>query len=120
EYGALPKAQKDFKKLSATRGLIENSFSNLKKRFRQLMYLELRTLEWLNKFIIACCVLHNLCLDYGHLEPDETNDSVTPQDIEWHQESCTDDLDETAEEVLLFRLGGIKRNQVVEEVLRKQ
>lgn len=66
DYGALTKQQKGFNyKFSATRVLIENAFSNLKKRFRQLMHLELRTIQWLNKFIISCCILHNLCVEYG-------------------------------------------------------
>ncbi|XP_049516968.1 uncharacterized protein LOC125942745 [Dermacentor silvarum] len=85
DYGALSKAHIDFnKKFSATRVLIENSFSNLKKRFRRLIYLELRTVEWLNKFIIASCILHNLCIECGDLEPDEPDDDATPQDVLWH------------------------------------
>nr|XP_050034907.2 putative nuclease HARBI1 [Dermacentor andersoni] len=120
DYGALSKAHMDFnKKFSATRVLIENSFSNLKKRFRQLIYLELRTVEWLNKFIIACCILHNLCIECGDLEPDEPDDDVSPQDVQWHPQSCTDDLDDTAEETLLRRLGEIKRRKVLEAVLQK-
>nr|XP_037283958.1 protein ANTAGONIST OF LIKE HETEROCHROMATIN PROTEIN 1-like [Rhipicephalus microplus] len=66
DYGAMNKQQKGFNfKFSGTRVLIENAFSTLKKRFRQLMYLELHTIHWLNKFIISCCILHNLGIDYG-------------------------------------------------------
>ncbi|KAH7940847.1 hypothetical protein HPB49_006814 [Dermacentor silvarum] len=120
DYEALSKAHIDFNKFSATRVLIENSFSNLKKRFRQLIYLELRTVEWLNKFIIASCILHSLCIECGDLEPDEPDDDATPQDVLWHPQSCTDDLDETTEETLLRRLGELKRSKVLEAVLRKQ
>lgn len=70
------------KKFSAMRVLIENSFSNLRKRFRQLIYLELLTVEWLNKFIIACCIVRNLCIECGDLQPDEPDDDVTPQDVQ--------------------------------------
>ncbi|KAH9378296.1 hypothetical protein HPB48_021778 [Haemaphysalis longicornis] len=44
DYGRLSKHQKEFNaKFSAMRVLIENAFSTLKKRFRQLIYLELHT-----------------------------------------------------------------------------
>ncbi|XP_064487307.1 putative nuclease HARBI1 [Ornithodoros turicata] len=60
DYRNLSKAQREFnKKFSATRVLIENAFSSLNKRFRQLMYLELHTVDWLNKFIVKCCILHS-------------------------------------------------------------
>ncbi|KAH6936168.1 hypothetical protein HPB50_014443 [Hyalomma asiaticum] len=115
DYGRLSNEQKDFsRKFSATRVLIENSFSNLKKRFHQLIYLELRTVEWLNKFIIACCMLHNLCIDHGDSEPDEPDDDATPQDVQWYEESSNDNMNEAGEEALLRSLGEIKRNKVLE------
>ncbi|KAH8024903.1 hypothetical protein HPB51_002311 [Rhipicephalus microplus] len=90
-----------------TRVLIENAFSTLKKRFRQLMYLELHTIHWLNKFIISCCILHNLCIDYGDEETDDDNDDDgAPNAIQW--ENCTDNhSDKTDEERALHKLGEI-------------
>ncbi|KAH7959705.1 hypothetical protein HPB49_013130 [Dermacentor silvarum] len=117
DYGALTKQQKGFNyKFSATRVLIENAFSNLKKRFRQLMYLELRTIQWLNKFIISCCILHNLCIEYGDVEPDDDDDEQVPNDVQW--QNCSDNhIDESGEERALRRLGEIKRTKVLAKFL---
>lgn len=119
DYGAMNKQQKGFNfKFSGTRVLIENAFSTLKKRFRQLMYLELHTIHWLNKFIISCCILHNLCIDYGDEEPDDDNDDDgAPNAIQW--ENCTDNhSDKTDEKRALHQLGEIKRAKVLTKLLR--
>nr|XP_037289632.1 uncharacterized protein LOC119183526 [Rhipicephalus microplus] len=105
DYGAMNKQQKGFNfKFSGTRVLIENAFRTLKKRFRQLMYLELHTIHWLNEFIISCCILHNLCIDYGDEEPDDdNNDDGAPNAIQW--ENCTDNhSDKTDEDSFTSRL----------------
>ncbi|XP_054921067.2 putative nuclease HARBI1 [Dermacentor andersoni] len=117
DYGALTKQQKHFNyKFSATRVLIENAFSTLKKRFRQLMYLELRTIPWLNKFIISCCVLHNLCIEYGDVEPDDDDNEQAPSDVQW--QNCSDNhIDKSGEERALRRLGEIKRTKVLAKLL---
>ncbi|XP_072144215.1 putative nuclease HARBI1 [Dermacentor andersoni] len=117
DYGALTKQQKHFNyKFSATRVLIENAFSTLKKRFRQLMYLELRTIPWLNKFIISCCVLHNLCIEYGDVEPDDDDNEQAPNDVQW--QNCSDNhIDKSGEERALRRLGEIKRTKVLAKLL---
>ncbi|KAG0423703.1 hypothetical protein HPB47_000489 [Ixodes persulcatus] len=57
DYGTLTNQQKSFNtKLSSTR------------RFRQLINLEFPTVRRMSTFIIACCVLHNLCIDAGDTE----------------------------------------------------
>ncbi|KAH8032705.1 hypothetical protein HPB51_001397 [Rhipicephalus microplus] len=112
DYGAMNKQQKGLNfKFSGTRVLTENAFSTLKKRFRHLMYLELLTIHWLNQFIISCCILHNLCIDYGDEEPDDDNDDDgAPNAIQW--ENCTDNhSDKTDEERALHKLGEIKREK---------
>lgn len=64
----MTEAQRNFnKKFSATRVLIENSFGLLKGRFRQLIQLDFHTVERASRFILSCCVLHNLCIDNGDL-----------------------------------------------------
>lgn len=42
---------------------IENAFGLLKCRFRQLTRLDMWTVTLMSKFIISCCVLHNLCIE---------------------------------------------------------
>ncbi|KAH8031856.1 hypothetical protein HPB51_021045 [Rhipicephalus microplus] len=118
-YGAMNKQQKGFNfKFSGTRVLIESAVSTLKKRFRQLMYLELHSIHWLNKFIVSCCILHNLCIDYGDEEPDDDNDDDgAPNAIQW--ENCTDNHSyKTDEERALHKLGEIKRAKVLTKLLR--
>ncbi|KAH6924123.1 hypothetical protein HPB50_012465 [Hyalomma asiaticum] len=111
DYGAMTKQQKGFK-FSGTRVLTENAFSTLKKRFRQLMYLELHTIHWLNEFIISCCILHTLCIDYGDEEPDDDDDEEgTPHALQW-QNSTADHIDESDEEQALHKLGEIKRAKI--------
>lgn len=64
DYGNLSRSQRIYnKKLCGTRVLIENAFGLLKSRFRQLIELQFHDVEKMSKFIIACCVLHNLCID---------------------------------------------------------
>lgn len=45
--------------------LSENVFGELKGRFPQLQHSDLTTVNNMTKFILACCVLHNICIDYG-------------------------------------------------------
>jgi hypothetical protein len=49
--------------LSKTRVVIENAFALLKGRFRRLKYmLERKHIADYTKTIVACCVLHNICI----------------------------------------------------------
>ncbi|KAH7937284.1 hypothetical protein HPB49_010077 [Dermacentor silvarum] len=68
DYGSLHASDKAFNtKLSSTRVLIENAFGELKGRFPQLQRLDLTAVDNVTKFILACCVLHNICIDNGDL-----------------------------------------------------
>ena len=68
--GTLSRKQKRFNKLfAATRGLIENAFALLKQRFRQLLLLDFHTVDKMTKFIISCCVLHNVAIDAADFDP---------------------------------------------------
>lgn len=121
DYGRLSKHQKEFNaKFSATRVLIENAFSTLKKRFRQLIYLELHTVPWLNKFIIACCVLHNLCIESGDIAaPDDMDDDEeTSTTVEWVPENPVEDDADAAEDAALRQLGEAKRDRLMQVMLR--
>lgn len=105
DYGTLTEQQIKFnKRFSATRVKIENSFALLKQRWRQLTNLDFFEVDRLTNFIIACCVLHNLCIS--------DND-------EWHiSDDTTINADDVTEEVesnlSLRRLGEEKRNNIVE------
>lgn len=49
-------------RLSSVRNCIERAFALLKKRWRCLKFLDVRNIEWIPKYIMACCVLHNICI----------------------------------------------------------
>lgn len=57
-------AQKNFnKEISSKRSVIERAFALLKGRFRRLKYLDMNKDEMIPYTIIACTVLHNICLE---------------------------------------------------------
>lgn len=63
DNGHLTRSQTNFNyKLSATRSTIERAFGLLKKRFRCLKFLDVKRIDWIPKYIVACCVLHNICI----------------------------------------------------------
>lgn len=75
DYGNFDSTEKAFNaSLSGTRVLIENAFGDLKNRFRQLHRLDMWTVDNMSKFIISCCVLHNLCIERGDLPENLSRD----------------------------------------------
>lgn len=114
DYGNLSNRQKKYNKRHCqTRVKIENCFQLLKQRFRQLMRLDFFTVKKMCKFIMACCVLHNICIDQNDLfltTNEENNEDVdNSQDnvrINNYQECNTRDN-------ILKRLGEMKRNTIV-------
>ncbi|KAM0735785.1 Protein ALP1-like [Formica fusca] len=62
--GNLTQAQQKFNQaLSKMRQVIERAFALLKGRWRRLKYLDMNRDDMIPLTIIACCVLHNICLD---------------------------------------------------------
>lgn len=45
------------------RQAVERAFALLKGRFRRLKYLHMSVADLIPSVILACCVLHNLCLE---------------------------------------------------------
>lgn len=75
-YGNLTEEQRTFNKtFCATRVLIENAFGLLKSRFRQLLQIEMHSVDKITKFIISCCVLHNMCIDmHDYIDLDDLDE----------------------------------------------
>jgi len=63
--GHLTAQQLEFNYLhSSTRMAIEKAFGVLKGRFRRLKFFnELRHLQFIVQIVIACCILHNICIN---------------------------------------------------------
>lgn len=82
DYGNLTNSEKLFNKNhSKTRVVIENTFGLLKGRFRQLLKLDFSLAEIDSYFILACCVLHNLCTDDDDLVPEQPPVEKLPEDL---------------------------------------
>ncbi|XP_018368398.1 PREDICTED: uncharacterized protein LOC108764588 [Trachymyrmex cornetzi] len=61
--GNLTEAQINFnRELSKMRQIIKRAFALLKRRFRRLKYLHMSVADLIPYVILACYVLHNLCL----------------------------------------------------------
>ena len=59
--------------LSGARSVIERAFGLLKGRFRRLKSLDMSNVERIPHVILACCVLHNICLAKNDLVEFETD-----------------------------------------------
>lgn len=65
------------KRHSSTRMVVERTFSDIKTRFLRLTYLQ-SNVEFATKIVVACCVLHNICIQNGDIYtnvPDEVVDT---------------------------------------------
>lgn len=70
DNGRLNDRQKIYnEKLSKNRVSIEHAFGLLKGRFRCLQNLQVYKTEYIPKIILACCILHNLCIDQNDCIP---------------------------------------------------
>ncbi|KAI4455579.1 hypothetical protein MML48_9g00001474 [Holotrichia oblita] len=106
-YGNLNNREENYnKKFSGTRVLIENAFGLLKSRFRQLIRVDFHEVDKLSKFVIACCVLHNLCIDAG--------DFI---EIESMEEEDNAIAIEEPDEVTLRMRGEAKRDRISAAIL---
>lgn len=73
DRGFMTATQRNFNKiLSRHRVVIERTFGLLKGRCRRLKYLYIQNVKYGALIIVACCVLHNICLE---LE-DDTNEEI--------------------------------------------
>lgn len=64
DNGCLNEKQKNFNmKLSLNQFVVEQCFTMLRQKFRQLNYLKLKNMDDIVHLIRACCVLHNLTLE---------------------------------------------------------
>ena len=77
DTGHLLNAQKNYnRKLSQIRVIIEQAFGMLKGRFRRLKHIVVRDVENIVNIVVACCVLHNICI----LNKDELNECIEEPD----------------------------------------
>lgn len=98
DNGNLNQIQKRYNfKLSSNRIRIEHAFGILKARFRILKYINVHNTSNIPKIILACCILHNLCID--------VNDEIEQPEYEEEEPicECLDAQD---------RVGNLKRDYI--------
>jgi hypothetical protein len=69
--------------LSAARSCIERAFALLKGRFRRLKFLDMSNIERIPYVIVACCVLHNICLKLHDAIDIPAEDADVEQPVEY-------------------------------------
>lgn len=107
DYGKLQSCEREYNlRFSQTRVRIENAFGMLKSRFRQIMRLDFHEIATMAKFVLACCTLHNLCIDNGDLWETDDDDYI--------HESYTDDTNNNDDraDATLKKLGEAKRTYI--------
>lgn len=92
DNGHLTERQRNYNFCHASaRIAVERSIGLLKGRFRSLLtVLAMKTVTLIPKHIIACCVLHNICLLRGDELVSDENEEVIDQDanIEQHHDAA--------------------------------
>ncbi|XP_051156252.1 putative nuclease HARBI1 isoform X1 [Leptopilina boulardi] len=108
DNGHLTPAEINYNKvLSKTRIIVENTFALLKGRFRRLKFLYLQNVKYASLIILACCVLHNICIDFG----DEIDVEDADVDGDNFDEEC---------EINCNNPATYKRNRIVEFLMQKR
>ncbi|KAI4463184.1 hypothetical protein MML48_4g00006682 [Holotrichia oblita] len=76
DNGHLTQLQKQYNyKHSATRVYIEQSFGLLKGRFRILKHVNIYNMKLIPPLVLACCVLHNICMLKNDIVDPDIDDS---------------------------------------------
>ncbi|XP_028048533.1 putative nuclease HARBI1 [Monomorium pharaonis] len=115
--GRLTQNQKIFNRvISQKRQVIERAFALLKGRFRRLKFLDMSRLDLIPFFIMAACVLHNICLkgidnDIGEFieegwEPYEGEDNDDIVNPEYNDRRDEFDDGEIKQNYLCLRVAG--------------
>lgn len=111
DNGNLTEQQKTFNfKLSSTRMVIEHAFGLLKCRFRRLNHINNFEVDICKKIIMACCILHNICI----MHKDGTNIEAVYDD-----NNCNENEAEQLENVRAEQVAINRREQVFEEMFRE-
>lgn len=112
--------------LHLSRQPVEKAIRLLKQRFRQLSRLDFHQVDTTAKFMISCCVLHNLCtsaddtlIDDGDLQTDPF-ESETANHINAHLYSeFFEPIEQSPEELQTQQMGELKRNRISTDLWTK-
>lgn len=120
DYGNLTHKVRNYNiKHSQTRVRIENSFGILKQRFRQLTRLDFFQVERMCKFVLACCTLHNMCINQNDVyngDEDADDPSIADESRRNLIPIISVSRSQNARNAALRRLGEVKRNETAEDL----
>ena len=99
--------------LSQSQCVIEHACALLKGRFKRLKYLDMVRVDLVPRVIMACCVLHNLCIGQ--------RDYLDDEDVEGPGDDGQQEVDESAEALSGTAgssrlLAAAKRNEICSKV----
>lgn len=104
--------------LQLARQPIQKAFQLLKQRFRKLSRLDFHQVDTTAKFMISCCVLHNLCTlakDPIYQDDDQTEDFEDDPSNHLYDDLCSElseSIELNPEELQSKQLGEIKRDRI--------
>lgn len=105
-------SQEEFnKRHRAIHAVSVEAFGLLRQRFKQLTRLEFLTLDKLTRFVVSCCVLHNICIDAGDAIVDDDEASGNAQVLGMSPDPDADTLTALCESEIR-QLGEQKRNRL--------
>lgn len=111
DSGRLTETQRYFnKRFCVTKVLIDNSFGLLKSRFRQLLQLDIHSVDKITKFIVSSCVLHNLCIDM--------NNHIIPEDVDEDDLSVVEEPDNIMDSEMIFKRNGERKREAIQNSLQ--
>lgn len=117
DNGHLTQAQRNFNyHLSVPRSTIERAFALLKKRFRCMKFLDVRSIAFIPIYILACCTLHNICILQNDILDYEFEADAVAQGGDPHAE----DLPIQGLDRILRQQGQQKRDELCNAFLQNQ
>lgn len=126
EPNVLNEAQLNFNNhLRVSRQPVAKAFRLLKQRFRQLSRLDFHQVDTAAKFVISCCVLHNLCTAAGdplYIEDDVFDGFEGETSSQLYADLCSElsePLELNPDELQSKQLGEIKRDRISTDLLVK-
>lgn len=102
DYGNLTAEQTDFNvRVSSSRVVVEHAFGRLKCRFRYIKsIMRLRDIHFAARLVVACCVLHNICIRGGDAGEDlieeelnDENGNDNNENLEMNEDEDSDNSD---------------------------
>lgn len=92
------------------RQVVERAFALLKGRFRRLKYLHMSIDELMPYVILACCVLHNLCIEGCDDRVDDFIEEGRQQNERVNAEQNQNQEPAMEHEIINDCVGPVKRN----------